>query len=144
LLSVEGLSIAEAVCRMAANFFRLRDRSMLDLLRSSGYLQAHDVVTEKQLAAIFEANPDLIHPWFLQCERKRTKYGYYLVPPTGWPDKGGDWTVGYHPGGPVERFSDRAKACARFVKFEAENLRYILEGGPPIKVRGSGAGPKVF
>lgn len=120
---------------MASDFFRLRDRSMLDLLQSSGYLQDHDAITEQQLAAVFEASPDLIHPWFLHSERKRTKYGYYLVPPTGSPDGRGDWVVGYHAGGRVERFSDGATACARFVKFEAENLRYILEGGPPIKPR---------
>jgi len=132
---VEGQAIAEAVCRMASDFFRLRDRSMLDLLKSSGYLQEHDAITERQLAAIFEANPDLVHPWVILSERKRTQYGYYLAPASGWPNQSGNWVVGYHPAGKVERFSDAATACARFVKFEAENLRYIIEGGPPNKLR---------
>jgi hypothetical protein len=73
---VENREIAESVCRMASDFYRLRNRSMLDLLRSSGYIRHHDAITEQQLQDVFEASPDLIHPWFILSEDKRTKYGY--------------------------------------------------------------------
>ncbi|HTB12762.1 MAG TPA: hypothetical protein VK752_14370 [Bryobacteraceae bacterium] len=128
---MENREIAEAVCRMASDFYRLRNRSILDLLKSSGYIQGHDAITEQLLQDIFEASPDLIHPWLVLSEDQRTKYGYYLSPRrTGW-------VVGYHPGGNEERFPEGPAACARFVKLEAENLRYMIEGGPPIKTRGS-------
>ena len=122
---------------MASDFYRLRNRSILDLLKSSGYVQDHDAITEQQLQVVFEANPELIHPWFILSEDKRTKYGYYLLPPGGSPNKGADWVVGYYPGGKEEHFSGGPSACARFVKFEAENLRYMIEGGPPIKTMGT-------
>ena len=116
---------------MAADFYQLRNQSMLDLLKSSDYLLDHDAVTEQQLQVVFEANPELIRPWFILSEDQRTKYGYYLLSPEVSPDA--DWVVGYHPRGNEEHFGDGPSACARFVKFEAENLRYLVEGGPPIK-----------
>jgi hypothetical protein len=63
---VESQDIAEAVCRMASDFYRLRNRPILDLLKSSGYVQDHDVITEQQLEAAFQANPELVRPWFIQ------------------------------------------------------------------------------
>lgn len=124
---------AEVVCRMASDFHRLGNRSMLDLLKSSGYVDAHETITEEQFQAVFEANPDLIHSWIVHSENQRTKYGYYLLPPGVSPNRGSEWMVGYQPRGKEERFRDGFAACARFVKLEAENLRYMIEGGPPFK-----------
>jgi len=84
---------------MASDFYRLGNRSMLDLLKSSGYLQDHEAITELQLQVLFGTNPDLIHPWFILSEDQRTKYGYYLLPPGVSPNRGSDWVVGYHPVG---------------------------------------------
>jgi hypothetical protein len=132
---VEVREIAEAVCHMASDFRRLHDRSMLDLLKSSGYLDAHDAITEQHLQALFEAKPDLIHSWIVHSGNRRTRYGYYFLGPDNTSHRGGDWMVGYYPGGKEEHFSDGPAACARFVKLEAENLRYMIEGRPPIKAR---------
>jgi hypothetical protein len=134
---VENREIGEAICRMASDYYRLRNRSLLDLLKSSGYVQDHDAIGEQQLQIVFEANPELIRPWSILSEDQRTKYGYYLLPPGVSSNKGSDWVVGYHPGGKEEHFSDGPSACARFVKFEVENLRHMIEGGPPIKTNGS-------
>ena len=118
---------------MASDFYRLGNRSMLDLLRSSGYLQNHDAITEQHLQVFFEAKPELIPPWVIHSEDRRTRYGYYLIPPGVSAHEGCDWVVGYDPGGKDEHFPDGPTACARFVKLEAENLRYVMEGGPPFK-----------
>jgi hypothetical protein len=125
-------AVAEAVCRMAEDFHRLRDRSMLDLLKASGYLQAHDSITEQHLHAIFDANPDLIRPWL--AVENGGRYGYYLLPP-GTSDKHSDWVVGHNPRGKEEHFQDERAAWARFVKFKVEDWRYMIEGGPPIRRR---------
>jgi hypothetical protein len=135
--AVGNREIAEAVCRMASDFYGLRNRSILDLLKSSGYVQDYDAITEQQLQIVFEANPELIHPWVILSADQRTKYGYYLLPPGVSPNKGADWVVGYYPGGQEEHLPGGPSACARFVKFEAENLRYMIEGGPPIRTSGS-------
>ena len=74
--AVRKREIAEAVC----------NRSILDLLKSSGYIQDHDAVTEQQLQIVFEANPELIRPWVILSDDRRTKYGYYLLPPGASPN----------------------------------------------------------
>jgi hypothetical protein len=122
--------VAEAVCRMAHDFFYLADRSMLDLLAASGYLQVHEAITEQHLQSIFSANPDLIRPWL--SVRNGGKYGHYLLQPGTSADHN-DWVVGYNPRGKAEHFRDASAACARFVKCKAESLRYMIEGGPPIR-----------
>lgn len=65
---------------------------------------------------------------------RRTKHGYYFLGPNNTRDQGGDWVVGFSSG-KEQHFDEGATACARFVKLEAENLRYMIEGGPPIKAR---------
>lgn len=53
---------------------------MLDLLKSSGYLEVHDAITEHQLRILFEADPELLHHWVILSGDQRTRYGYYLLP----------------------------------------------------------------
>ncbi len=120
---------------MASDVLRLRDRSILDLLKSSGYLESHEAITEQHLLAYLQANRDLIRSWIIYSENRRTSCGYYFLGPDNTPDQGGHWVIGYYPGRKEEHFSDGPTACARFVKLEAENLRYFIEGGPPIKAR---------
>jgi hypothetical protein len=69
---VENREIGEAICRMASDFYRLRNRSLLDLLKSSGYVQDHDTIREQQLQIVFEADPELIRPWSILSEDQRT------------------------------------------------------------------------
>jgi len=45
-------------------------------MKSSGYVHDHDAITEEKLQIVFEANPELILPWFILSEDQRTKYGY--------------------------------------------------------------------
>jgi hypothetical protein len=115
---------------MASDFRRLGDRSMPDLLKASGYVEAPGYVTEQLLRDCFEAEPDLVRAWLGYGYDRRTKHGYYLL----GTHQGGDWVVGYSSG-KEWHFRDGPAACARFVKLEAENLRYMVEGGPPIKAR---------
>jgi len=120
---------------MASDFRRLGNRSMPDLLKASGYVEAHGDITEQLLRDCFEAEPDLIRAWQGYGYDRRTKFGYSFLGPDNTSHLGGDWVVDYYPAGKEEHFSDGAAACARFVKLEAENLRYMIEGGPPIKAR---------
>ncbi len=121
---------------MAAEFYGRGNVSILDLLKASGSIENHGAIAEEQLRSVFEANPELVRPWFIYSEDRRTGYGYYLLPPGVTPNKGTDWVVGYYPRGEDEHFPDGPSACARFVKFQAEDLRYMIQGGPPIKTRG--------
>jgi len=111
----------------------IRHKIEVKVLRAG--LKGHDAITEQRLRVLFEANPDLIRPWFILSGDQRTKYGYYLLPPGVSPNRSRDLVVGYYPGGKEEHFPDGATACARFVKLEAENLRYMIEGDPPFQPR---------
>lgn len=115
---------------MASDFRQLANRSMLDLLKDSGYLQVHDAVRESKLRAVFEASPDLIQTWLSLSEDQRTGEGHYLLSPN---ISGRGWVVGYLPGTKEERFSDGPRACARFVKLEVEALRRMIEESSPPK-----------
>jgi hypothetical protein len=130
--AMERREVAEAVCRLAEDFYRLGDRSILDLLRASGYLQQHEAITVEDLRAIFSANPDLMRPWLSVGNGGR--YGHYLLPP-GTSANQNDWVVGHNSGGKDEHFQDAPAALARFVKVKADDLRYMIDGGPPIKAR---------
>src|ERR1700691_540432 len=61
VLSQMGMNlVAEKVSRMASEFYRLRNISMMDLLKSSGYLQNPSAVMESDLEEVFRAQPHLI------------------------------------------------------------------------------------
>lgn len=135
LWAMANKATVEAVGRIASDFYRLHHQSMLDLLKASGYLQEHDAISEQELQDFFQANPDLIQPWFILSENQMTESGYYLLPPGIPPNRGIDWVGSYHPNGKKQHFSDGPKACAKFVKVKAEDLRYLIEGGPLFKIR---------
>ena len=121
-----------AVCRIVADFRRVGDRSVLDLLKSSGYVDQHSQVTEDDIKSFLIANPELIDTWIGQGADGRG--GYYMLTPTSVSNSSGAWVVG-PPRGSAEHFQDGFLACARFIKLSAENWRYMIEGGPPIKRR---------
>lgn len=111
------------VCRIASDFHRLDNVSVLDLLRESGYLQSPAVLVQ-ELEDALRSYPDLIDEWARLSEDKRTGSGWYIRRP-GSQDA--EWIVGYYPRGREHRFSDRFKACAFFIKQEVEGYRFNLE-----------------
>ena len=114
--------VAEAVCRMAAEFYRLRNVSMLDLTKSSGYLHDPDSVTQESLEEAFRLHPELIDNWLMLSDDKRTRYGWCLLRPYRSHDHT-DWVVVTPNGWKEHRFPDGFKACAFFVKQEVESYR---------------------
>jgi hypothetical protein len=105
---------------MAADFYRLGNVSMIDLLKSSGYVQDPFAVMEPQMEEVFQAYPNLIDDWVRLCEDKRTPEGWYLLR----SHYSAGWTVGRKPETTERRrFTDQFKACAFFVKQEVEQYR---------------------
>jgi hypothetical protein len=114
--------MVDAVCRIPLDFHRLRNVSVRNLLKASGYLEHPDAVGEPELAAFLRANPDVIEAWTALSEDKRVSEGWYLLSPATSFD-GHHWVVGYYPEG--KRFSslDAAEACAYYIKREIESWR---------------------
>ncbi len=123
-------TIAEAVCRMARDFYRLGNVSMIGLLESSGYLSCPGVVAEELLERAFAGQPELIDAWVVESQNKRTSEGWYIRGIEESPG-GAIWEVGYHPHGARRTFSNRARACAFYVKADVEHLRSIIEKRHP-------------
>src|SRR3954463_3391578 len=111
-----------AVGRMAIDL-KVGNRSMVDLVRFSGYLTETGAVTEEELGHLFQESPDLIRSWVIYSSDQRTTDGYYLLPPGNGSNGGRDWLVGHYPEGVDEHFADGTRACAKFVKLEAEEIR---------------------
>lgn len=106
---------------MASEFYRHRNISMIDLLKSSGYVQNPSAVMEQDLEEVFRAQPDLIDEWVRLSSYKRTRYPWLLVPGSSLDsDK---WIVIYPNGRRQRSFPDAFKACAFFVKQEIEQYR---------------------
>jgi hypothetical protein len=117
-----GQPVAEAVCRMAAEYYRLGNASMLDPTRSSGYLQNPDAVTEEALEEVFRAFPELIDKWQMLSDDQRSRYGWCLLRPCR-SHAHADWVVVTPNGWKEHRFPDGFKAAAFFVKQEVESYR---------------------
>lgn len=119
-------TVAETVCRMASEFYRLGNVSMNNLLKSSGYLQNPSAVLEDDLEGVFRAKPDLIDEWVRLSENKRTRDGWWLVRPDS--PHTSDWIVIYPNGRKQRKFPDGFKACAFFAKQEIEVYRGNVSG----------------
>jgi hypothetical protein len=122
---MDAETITDAVSMMPQDFRRLGNMSMLGLLRASGYLTCPEAITEELLERAFVAQPERIDAWVLLSEDKRTSEGWYIRPPRACYI-GATWEVGYHPNGPRQTFPGAARACAFFVKREAEDLRSYI------------------
>ena len=113
-------SVAQSVGRMASEVYLRRNSSLIDLLKSSGYVQNPSAAMEQDLEEVFRAEPDLIDGWVILSSYKRTRYPWLLVPGSSFDS---DWIVMYPNGRRHRRFPDAFKACAFFVKQEIEGYR---------------------
>jgi len=107
---------------MAADHYELGNVSMVDLLKSSGYLQEPSTVQEEALEAGLRAHPELIETWVRYSVDKRTSSGWYLRAPFDLRDSAG-WFVGHLPDQPERSFPDGFKACSFFIKQEIEAIQ---------------------
>ena len=110
-------SVAQSVGRMASEVYLRRNSSLIDLLKSSGYVQNPSAAMEQDLEEVFRAEPDLIDAWARLSSDERTRYPWLLVPGRSLDSV---WIVIYPNGRKQRSFPDGFKACAFFVKQEIE------------------------
>lgn len=100
-----------------------RNPSFAGLLMDSGYLQEYGFINTSLIEQALRASPGLILDWVQYSEDKRCSEGWFIR-----NEERGSWEVGYYDMdnggyGPVESFSDKFVACAKFVKLEVELTR---------------------
>ena len=113
------LDVISKVCSMPRDFKNSVSKSMIQLLRESGYLGHEDVVAKDDVVKFLISHPDFIEDWEIYSLDKRTSSGWYLL------HDDPAWTVGYLNGGEREKeskFSSGFEACAVFIINELEQL----------------------
>lgn len=109
--------IAKKAAALPRDFYAQSTRSIYDLLKQSGYFEAHDAIDEPALAEAFSSQIELVADWLSYSEDKRGGDGWYIV------SEGGEYIVGHLGKGDRINFSDKLKAAAFFAKRELESIR---------------------
>ena len=89
-----------------------RGLSLRQLIEESDYRALRPGVEPSLLAAILEAEPNLVDDWIAYSEDKRTSFGWGFG-----PSRDGGWLVD-GPEGAREQFASRFAACAEYVLHE--------------------------
>lgn len=107
------------VCSMPNAFTTSLNKSMVQLLKESGYLGHENEVTKDEIMEFLKTHPDFIESWKEYSEDKRCSSGWYLL------HEDSIWTVGYFGvGGKAkeQRYTSGFEACAVFILKELEQL----------------------
>jgi hypothetical protein len=107
---------------MPSDFHRLRNVSMPELLKSTGYLEHPTAMTEQVLEDAFRANPKFVEQWATVFDDQRSRHGWSLQ------ENQGEWIVDYPNRRKYQTFPDGASACAVVVKRQIEQYRESLGG----------------
>jgi hypothetical protein len=101
---------------------RVSGRSLVDIVRESGYSELRREFGSRDLAAYLRVRPDVVATWVAYSQDKRTSTGWYLRPP---------YSIGRiadeSPAMHEVKHVDLAAACAAFIVVE---LGEILDGAP--------------
>lgn len=106
------------VCSIARDFY-YGNKSVIQLLKESGYLGHEDSITKDELMKHLIVHPDLIKYWDLWSANKRTSEGWYFF------QEGSVWIVGYLDR--ISRHRDQDKERKYISSFEACAFFIICE-----------------
>jgi hypothetical protein len=112
-------NVVSKIYSMPRDFHLLGNKSMIQLLIESGYLNEIQLVTKETISTYLAENPDLIIDWENYSSDKRVSKGWYFL------KRGSDWIVGYS-GSPSQEqkllFSSEFEAYAEFILREVAEI----------------------
>jgi len=106
--------------------FHLENKSILTLLKETGYFEHFDSVNETDISERLAIYPRCIEKWMILSLDNRTGQGWGIS-----DDESGKYSVWYYPPQedlPLIEFDNIQKACATFIKLEIESIRKIKYG----------------
>ena len=122
----------DSICRIGAEYLNGRYRNIKALEDSVKFVEKNGMPSVRQLVEAIRGIPKCENGWMLWSEDKRWQPAWYFV-----DGEDGDYYVGHYStkhGKKHEcRFSDKAEACAFFVKKEIEDYARILRSSTPNK-----------
>lgn len=102
-------------------FYLDGNSSIYTLLKETGYFDLYNQIREEDILEEIDKKSDCINQWLEWSENKRSNSGCYIK-----KDFNKNYIVGYYDiNNTLIKFhySDVAKACAAFIKFEIEEIR---------------------
>lgn len=127
-------SSIRSVASLASDFYRLGDRSILELIEESGYHTYSDQIYEESIEACLRQNPRLVESWILYSDNQRSSPSWFLAEPTSEFGKG-NWAVCWYATGEqiktIGYYKDQFSACAKFAKLVLDNLEGRLDRARP-------------
>lgn len=108
------------ICTVPAEYGQ-GDRSLLEVVRASGFAEFRGQFAPRELADYLRAKPAIVDQWIAYSEDKRTTEGWYLRPPYSI-GRVARWSPPMHE----VKHPDLAAACAAFIIAE---LGAILDRG---------------
>lgn len=115
----------EKIMHLSYDYRTRRNVSPLTLLKESGYVELHRQINEEEIAAMLNLHPHLVNEWLVWSENKRTGERVWTF--SKFED--GGYLVGYSTQSKESEeinTTDEFKACAAFIKREAEALRKFV------------------
>lgn len=111
-------AVIASVCKLAADFYQIRSKSMLQLLDESGAVNCFDSLTASILSEHLAGRTALIEKWLLLSADKRVPSGWYFT------QHGDSYVVAHYPKGQYEEkeLSDPHVACAEFIIHEVARM----------------------
>lgn len=109
--------VTKATTSLPRDYYAQNNLSIYDLLKLSGYFDAHNEIGEAELAEVLANEGELVTEWLRYSGKKRNGSGWYIVSTEG------GYIVGHLERGKELSFSDRIQATAFFVKQELESIR---------------------
>ncbi|MRR29366.1 hypothetical protein EG834_03310 [bacterium] len=118
------MDVISNICLMPTDFRTNGKKSMIQLLKESGYLGHENAITKDDIKRFLTDHPDLIESWETYSSDKRVSEGWYLL------HEESVWIVGYEtaitkPGGREKKrysFSSASEACAVFIVNELRQM----------------------
>ncbi len=114
-------NLIRAIVNLPGEFNRVGNKSIISLLKESGYVESFDDVNENNIADFLKKHPDKIMDWWIWSDDKRSHSGWYFI-----DGKENHFLIGYLPKDKKMdelRFRDKILACAAFIKKELEYIR---------------------
>lgn len=107
----------ETACRLAHDFYRRRDVSVVGLLRESGHRDDLAELTVEEIADCLRANPEWQEAWMVYSGDQRVDRGWFVA-----EEDSGGCVVGEFPGETRTHFDDCSLACAEFVRRQVQEI----------------------
>jgi hypothetical protein len=114
------MNTIERLCWIPIALKEIPSRSVLQLVKESGFLEKHGALTVETVTAVLRANPDLANHWLTYSADKRSDSGWYFR--TSLLKPGRIYEVGHYPDGNIARFADKLEACGHYIVQEIATI----------------------